>query len=96
MVMRNLPFISPPAPFTHSPPLFAVQVLNLVIGLSPRSGIDNLGHVGGFLTGAILGYVLAPDERPGRPIGRPRWGDALVRVRVPCPPLSGTLPCYLF
>ena len=35
--------------------------LNLFIGLGPRSGIDNLGHVGGFVTGALVGLVAAPD-----------------------------------
>ncbi|KAL3904622.1 MAG: hypothetical protein SGPRY_011216 [Prymnesium sp.] len=35
-------------------------LLNLFIGLSPRSGIDNLGHFGGAATGFILGWLLSP------------------------------------
>lgn len=35
-------------------------LLNLFIGLSPRSGIDNLGHFGGAATGFIFGWLLSP------------------------------------
>ena len=40
-------------------------LLNLFIGLQPRSGVDNLGHVGGAAAGAALGLLLAPAvDRP--------------------------------
>jgi len=43
-----------------------ILALNLLIGLQPRSGIDNLGHLGGCAVGAVLGLLLAPDlsKRP--------------------------------
>lgn len=36
-----------------------IAALNLFIGLSVP-GIDNLGHIGGFLGGSILGWLLCP------------------------------------
>ena len=44
-------------------------LLNLFIGTRRGSGIDNLAHVGGFVTGAILGLLLAP-RAGGAPRGR--------------------------
>jgi rhomboid protease GluP len=41
--------------------LLVVAGINLVLGLSP--GIDNWGHVGGLLAGALLALVLGPDLR---------------------------------
>lgn len=35
-------------------------LINIVIGLSPGSGIDNWGHIGGALGGALLGWFLCP------------------------------------
>ena len=35
-------------------------LINVVIGLSPGSRIDNWGHVGGLIGGAILGWFLCP------------------------------------
>jgi rhomboid protease GluP len=35
-------------------------LINIVIGLSPGSGIDNWGHLGGALGGALLGWFLCP------------------------------------
>ena len=37
-----------------------VLLLNLFIGCRRGSGIDNLAHVGGFVSGAIMGILLAP------------------------------------
>ncbi|MCS7061754.1 MAG: rhomboid family intramembrane serine protease, partial [Anaerolineae bacterium] len=34
--------------------------INIIIGLSPGSSIDNFGHLGGFIGGAILGWFLCP------------------------------------
>ncbi|MQC25871.1 MAG: rhomboid family intramembrane serine protease [Chloroflexi bacterium] len=38
-----------------------IAVINFVIGLSP--GIDNWGHLGGFLGGALFAWLAAPDYR---------------------------------
>ena len=35
-----------------------VAVINLAFGLSP--GIDNWGHLGGLITGALLTYMFGP------------------------------------
>lgn len=70
---------TPTADYTLSS-LSRILLINLFIGLSPRSGIDNLGHVGGFLSGALVGFALAPDERPGSRWERGRLGDAVLRV----------------
>ena len=53
----------------------AVQILalNLFIGTRSR-GIDNLAHVGGFVTGGICAILLSPDVARGRP-RRGRWDD---------------------
>lgn len=37
-----------------------VLLLNLFIGTRRGSGIDNLGHVGGCVAGAVLGLAMAP------------------------------------
>jgi rhomboid protease GluP len=47
--------------------LVFVALLNLAIGLSP--GIDNWGHLGGLLSGAIMTWFLGPQLRPS-------WGDS--------------------
>jgi hypothetical protein len=51
-------------------------VLNLVIGVSVP-GIDNLGHVGGMIGGAICATVLAdrivPGQEPTPAITRSMW-----------------------
>ncbi len=43
----------------HLRSLGAMIVLNLVLGVT-LAGIDNFGHVGGLVTGAILGFALSP------------------------------------
>ena len=48
---------------------FQILALNLFIGMRSR-GIDNLAHVGGFVTGAVFGVLLSPDA--GRGVRRPR------------------------
>jgi len=42
--------------------LIFVALLNLFLGLMP--GIDNWGHMGGFITGAVLAYLLGPVLEP--------------------------------
>ena len=43
-----------------------ILLINLFIGTRRGSGIDNLAHVGGFVVGAVLGILCAPDARGGR------------------------------
>ena len=51
--------------------------LNLFIGMRRGSGIDNLAHIGGCATGALLGVLLSPSVRQsrGRWDGDPPEGD---------------------
>jgi len=42
--------------------LIFVALLNLVLGLMP--GIDTWGHVGGFITGVAVSYLLGPELEP--------------------------------
>jgi rhomboid protease GluP len=53
-----------------------------VIGLMPGSNVDNFGHLGGFLTGFLLGKLMA-DREPATPEERKRadilgWGTGLL------------------
>lgn len=43
-------------------------LLNLYIGTRRGSGIDNLAHAGGFVAGALLGVLLAPEVGRGRAV----------------------------
>lgn len=38
--------------------LVQVIILNLIIGFSPGSNIDNSGHIGGLIGGAVIGFFL--------------------------------------
>jgi rhomboid protease GluP len=38
--------------------LVNVIILNLIIGFSPGSNIDNSGHIGGLVGGALIGFFL--------------------------------------
>lgn len=40
--------------------LVTIAVLNLFIGLSPGSGIDNWGHIGGLLGGILFAWFAGP------------------------------------
>lgn len=50
-----------------------IVVINLAVGILPH--VDNFAHIGGFLTGFLLGFVLLPRpqlgwmERRNRPAG---------------------------
>lgn len=46
-----------------------VLLVNVVIGLSPGSRIDNFGHAGGFIGGLVLAWFLCPRYVPSDPIG---------------------------
>ena len=37
-----------------------IAAINLVIGLQPNSGIDNWGHIGGFIGGALFAWYAGP------------------------------------
>jgi rhomboid protease GluP len=37
-----------------------IILINLMIGVAPGSQVDNFGHIGGFIGGAILGWLLCP------------------------------------
>ncbi len=37
-----------------------IAVLNLIIGLTPNSGIDNWGHIGGFIGGTLFAWFGGP------------------------------------
>jgi len=52
-----------------------VLVLNILIGLSPGSRIDNWGHVGGFLAGIGLSWLIGPAFRLSLPDGQ-SWPPA--------------------
>ena len=43
-------------------------VINVIIGLSPGSSIDNWGHVGGVIGGAILAWFLCPTYALANPV----------------------------
>ncbi|OIT24598.1 PREDICTED: RHOMBOID-like protein 3 [Nicotiana attenuata] len=53
--------------------LLVIVVINLAVGILPH--VDNFAHIGGFLTGFLLGFVLLPRpqlgwmERRNRPAG---------------------------
>ncbi|MCI72883.1 inactive rhomboid protein 1-like, partial [Trifolium medium] len=38
--------------------------VNLVIGILPR--VDNFDHIGGFVVGFLLGFILLPRPQYGR------------------------------
>ena len=38
--------------------LTQVIILNLIIGFSPGSNIDNSGHIGGLIGGSLIGFLL--------------------------------------
>ena len=42
--------------------------VNVMLGLSPGSGIDNWGHVGGFIGGLALAWFFCPTYAPADPI----------------------------
>ncbi|GKV04999.1 hypothetical protein SLEP1_g17066 [Rubroshorea leprosula] len=43
--------------------LLVVVAVNLALGILPR--VDNFAHIGGFLTGFLLGFVLLPRPQFG-------------------------------
>lgn len=44
--------------------------INIFLGLSPGSNIDNWGHAGGFLGGLALAWFLCPNYVPNDPLAR--------------------------
>ena len=47
--------------------LLALAAINLAFGLAV-DGVDNYAHVGGFVSGLLLGLALSPDYRPIRDV----------------------------
>lgn len=55
-----------------------IAIINLIIGLTPNSGIDNWGHIGGLIGGTLFAWFGGPVlRRPG--LGTP---NTLVNVRT--------------
>ena len=75
--------------------LLILAAVNLAFGLA-LPGIDNYAHVGGFVSGALLGLAFAPDYRTARdPFGRiARLYDAnSLRRRAWVVPLAAVVIC---
>lgn len=43
--------------------ILVIVLINLAVGILPH--VDNFAHIGGFLTGFLLGFVLLPRPRLG-------------------------------
>ncbi|KAG5533764.1 hypothetical protein RHGRI_027821 [Rhododendron griersonianum] len=59
--------------------LVVIVVLNLGLGMLP--GVDNFAHIGGFLTGFLLGFVLLPRPQYGWMERRNLPADVRVRSK---------------
>jgi len=59
--------------------LIVILVLNLGLGILP--GVDNFAHIGGFLTGILLGFVLLPRPQYGWMERRNLPADVRVRSK---------------
>jgi len=59
-----------------------ILLVNVIIGLSPGSNIDNFGHLGGFIGGLVLGWFLCPRYAPVDPISR-AFEPAVAQSRKP-------------
>lgn len=74
--------------------LLGLIVVNLVLGVT-IPGIDNWGHMGGLVAGAVLGAALAPTYALRR-IPAPPFGE-IVEQRPPfAPPLVGLVALLAF
>lgn len=62
--------------------------LNILIGLSPGSRIDNWGHMGGFLAGIGLSWLIGPAFRLSLTDGRPWSAADLTAPGAPLPALE--------
>lgn len=62
--------------------------LNILIGLSPGSRIDNWGHIGGFLAGVGLSWLIGPSFRLSLADGRPWSAVELAAPGAPLPALE--------
>lgn len=59
-----------------------ILLINIIIGLTPGSNIDNWGHLGGFVGGLILAWFLCPRYAPVDPFAR-AFEPALSSLRRP-------------
>jgi hypothetical protein len=62
--------------------LGVILLINVIIGLSPGSNIDNWGHLGGFVGGAVLAWFLCPTYAPVDPFTR-ALEPAMTQTRKP-------------
>ncbi len=58
--------------------IIMVIVINFGLGLMPSSNIDNFGHLGGFICGAALGWLLCPQYEI-QPMGLGGWAHLVDR-----------------
>ncbi|XAR55041.1 hypothetical protein NMG60_11030417 [Bertholletia excelsa] len=59
--------------------LVIIIVINLAVGILPH--VDNFAHIGGFLTGFLLGFVLLPRPQSGWEESRHHRADALAKSK---------------
>jgi rhomboid protease GluP len=62
--------------------LGVILLINVIIGLSPGASVDNWGHAGGFVGGAILGWFMCPRYVPVDPFAR-AFEPAVAQNRKP-------------
>lgn len=67
---------------------------NIVNGLKPNSGIDNAAHIGGLISGLIIGYAFVPSLRQyeNKTIKLSTIGALIVLLLIPSFSVYKTLP----
>ena len=62
--------------------LGVILLINVIYGLSPGASVDNWGHAGGFIGGAILAWFLCPRYAPVNPFAQ-AFEPVLAQTRKP-------------